>query len=159
MSTQITRKEFLEYVRAFNAHDFDKQYSYYDDDVILDLPDPQTGKLRGKKGIMAHYAPLFEVAEEVLVPMHLAVDGDNIFYVMESYFCYNKKLDHGVFGYPVEPGDIIKIRVWAHYQIKNKKMYYITCNLFQKWFLGKVSLKEAVAESRTRADDEFKSFT
>ncbi|KAL1897612.1 hypothetical protein Sste5346_003918 [Sporothrix stenoceras] len=148
------RQWFLDYMRAFNAHDFDKQYSYYTDDVILDIPDPQTGTLRGKDGIKAHYMPLFGVCEEIVVPMVLAIEGKHIFYIMESYFKYTKKMEKGVFGYPVDVGDVVKIRVWAHYQVENGLMKEIVCNLFKSEFLPQGNLKELVLESQSRAQPD-----
>ncbi|KAL1897603.1 hypothetical protein Sste5346_003909 [Sporothrix stenoceras] len=122
-----SRKEFLEYVCAFNAHDFDKYYSFYYDDVTLDIPDPQTGMLYGKESIRRHYLPLFEEADEVIVPMVVAVEGYNIFYIMELYFRYRVQNDKGVFVYSVTPGDIVKIRVWAHYVVENVIPALIFC--------------------------------
>lgn len=153
----ISREKFLEYVRAFNAHDFDKQYSFYHDGVTLDIPDPQTGMLRGKEGIKGHYMPLFQEADEVIVPMVVAVDGHNIFYIMESYFRYRVHKDKGVFAYPVTPGDVVKIRVWAHYVVVDGRMKAIVCNLFKAYFLGKVDMAEHIAESRSRADAELRT--
>ncbi|KAM0806758.1 putative SnoaL-like domain-containing protein [Seiridium cardinale] len=154
----ISREEFLKYVRAFNAHDFKVQHSFYHDDITLDLPDPQTPLLKGSEGIKAHYVPLFEVADEILIPLVVAIDGHNIFYIMESYFTYKKKLPHGVFGHAVEPGDIIKIQVWAHYVVVDGKMKTIVVNLLHDAFLGKANLDEAIEESRNRADPEFRNF-
>jgi len=152
MSATIPNREwFLDYIRAFNAHDYDKQYSYYADDVTLDIPDPQTGMLRGKEGIKAHYLPLFDVCEEIVVPMVVAIEGKHVFYIMESYFKYTKKMEKGVFGYPVEVGDIIKIRVWAHYQVEDGLMKEIVCNLFKAEHLGQGDLKALVDESQSRA--------
>ncbi|KAF7539065.1 hypothetical protein G7054_g2478 [Neopestalotiopsis clavispora] len=154
----ISREEFLKYVRAFNAHDFEVQHSYYHEDVTLDLPDPQTPLLVGSEGIKSHYIPLFEVADEVLVPLVVAIDGHNIFYIMECYFTYKKKLPHGVFGHAVDVGDIVKIQVWAHYVVADGKMKTIVCNLLKDTFLGKANLEEAIEESKSRADEELKSF-
>ncbi|KAJ5380058.1 uncharacterized protein N7496_002486 [Penicillium cataractarum] len=150
----FTHNDFLEYVKSFNAKDFDKQYSFYHDDITLDIPDPQTGILRGKAGIRNHYLPLFDVADEYIVPMVIMVDGERVFYIMESSFRYNKRLDEGgVFGFKVDDGDVIKIRVWAYYEIREGKFQSIVCNLFQKWFLGKVDMKEAIRESQSRATE------
>lgn len=154
----ISREDFLKYVRAFNAHDFEVQHDFYHEDVTLDLPDPQTPLLKGSDGIKSHYIPLFAVADEVLVPLAIAIDGHNIFYIMESYFTYKKKLPSGVFGHAVEPGDIIKIQVWAHYKIVDGKMKTIVCNLLHDVFLGKANLEEALAESKSRADPDLQDF-
>jgi hypothetical protein len=153
----ISRAEFINYMRAFNAHDFEKQYSFYADDVTLHIPDPKTGMLHGKEGIRGHYLPLFDVCDEYVVPMVVMNDGHKILLIMESYFVYKKQLE-GVFGYPVEEGDIIKIRVWAYYEIENGKMQRIVCNLFQSWFLGKGDIRELVRESESRAEPDLRIF-
>lgn len=154
----FTRSDFLDYVQAFNSKDFDKQYSFYRDDITLDIPDPQTGLLCGKTGIRNHYLPLFEVAEEYIVPMVIMVDGERVFYIMESYFLYKKKLDEGgVFGFKVDVGDLIKIRVWAYYELRGGKFQSIVCNLHKKWFLGKVDMKEAICESQSRAAEDLRN--
>lgn len=103
--------------------------------------------------------PLFGVADEIITPMVVAVDGNNIFYIMESYFRYKVAQEKGVFGYKVEPGDVIKIRVWAHYVVVDGKMKAIVCNLFKNEFLGKVNMAEAIAESRSRADPELQNIS
>lgn len=81
----------MAYVCAFNVHDFDEQYSFYHDDVTLDIPDPQTDILRGKESIRGHFMPLFAEVDKIIVPMILPIDGHNIFLVMESYFRYRGK--------------------------------------------------------------------
>ncbi|CAI7577348.1 unnamed protein product [Penicillium manginii] len=146
----ITRANFLEYMRAFNAHDFEKQYSFYAEDVTLHIPDPKTGMLYGKDGIRGHYLPLFDVCDEYVVPMVVMNDSHKVLLIMESYFVYNSKLE-GVFGYAVEEGDIIKIRVWAYYEIENGKMQRI-------WFLGKGDIQELIRESESRAEPDLKIF-
>ncbi|KAJ5359095.1 uncharacterized protein N7496_011508 [Penicillium cataractarum] len=155
--TALSRNDFLNYMRAFNAHDFETQYNFYADDVTLHIPDPKTGMLRGKDGIRGHYMPLFDVCDEYVVPMVVMNDAHKIFFIMESYFVY-KTAREGVFGYPVEAGDIIKIRVWAYYEVENGKMQRIVCNLFQSWFLGKVDIRELIRESESRAEPDLRIF-
>lgn len=70
----------------FNVHDFDEQYSFYNDDVTLGIPDPQTGILRGKESIRGHFMPLFTGVDELIVPMILAIGGRNVLLAMESFF-------------------------------------------------------------------------
>jgi hypothetical protein len=148
----FTRDDFLEYVKAFNAKGFDKRYAFYHDDIMLDIPDPQTGLLRGKAGIRDHYLPLFDVADEYIVPMVIMVDNNQVFYIMESYSRYKQKLDKGgVLGFKVDTGDVIKIRVWAYYEIRDGKFQSIVCNLWKKWFLGQVDMEEAIRDSQNRA--------
>lgn len=76
----LSREEFLSYIRAFNEKDYEKQYSFYHDDVALHIPDPQIGTLHGKEGIRGHFLPLFDQCEERIVPMVIVSDGSNVFF-------------------------------------------------------------------------------
>ena len=70
---------------------------------------------------------------------------------------YNQSLE-GVFGYAVESGDVVKIRVWAYYEVEEGKMRRIVCNLFQSWALGKVDVRELIRESESRAEPDLRLF-
>ena len=153
----LSRSEFLEYMRAFNAHDFEKQYSYYHEDVTLHIPDPKSGMLHGKEGIRGHFMPLFDVCDEYVVPMIVMNDAHKVLLIMESYFVYKEDME-GVFGYQVQKGDIIKIRVWGYFVVEEKRFKSIVCNLFQKELLGKVDVREFIRESESRAEADLKLF-
>lgn len=144
-------------MRAFNAHDFDKQYSFNANDVSLHIPDPKTGMLHGKEGIRRLYLALFETCDEYVVPMVLMNDAHKVFLVMESYFVYKEKLE-GVFEYQLEKGDISRFAFGPTTRIENGKMQSIVCNLFQSWFLGKDDIRALARESGSRAERDLKVF-
>lgn len=65
-SDNITKEEFLNYIRAFNAKDYDKQHAFYHENVELIIPDPAIGTLKGSDGIKEHYKPIHSHAEETV---------------------------------------------------------------------------------------------
>ncbi|PYI33180.1 hypothetical protein BP00DRAFT_132266 [Aspergillus indologenus CBS 114.80] len=89
----LSLRQFLEYIRAFNAKDYQKQHSFYHPDVRLVIPDPEVGTQVGSAGIMNHYAVLHATAEETVVPILVMIDQGHIFFVMETYFRYVQATD------------------------------------------------------------------
>lgn len=150
----ITKEEFLNYIRAFNKRDYDKQHSFYHEKVELTIPDPAIGTLKGSNGIMEHYKPIHANADETVIPMVVMIDGNRIFFVMEAYFLYKNATDRAVHDYKVTPGDVLKITSWAIYDMEDKKMKTITCNLFAEELLGKVDVNEHIRDSEKRADPD-----
>lgn len=115
-----TVERFLDYIRAFNAHDYDRQHAFYAPDVVLHLPAAEKlPPLVGSKGIKSHYLPLFEKFVEIITPMELVIGDDNerLFFIMET--CFEAKEDivgqspGAVFG--VKKGGIVRLSVWAFY--------------------------------------------
>lgn len=149
---ELSCEEFLEYIRAFNSRDYEKQHSFYDPHVTLTIPDPKVGTLYGSQGIKDHYGPLHADADETVVPIVVVTEGNKLFFIMDAYFKYKRKTDQAVHGHVVEAGDVLKVTVWAYYVLEKKKMTKIVCNLFNDEFLGKVDLKKYVMESQSRAD-------
>ncbi|RAH46896.1 nuclear transport factor 2 family protein [Aspergillus brunneoviolaceus CBS 621.78] len=152
----LSLRQFLEYIRAFNAKDYQKQHSFYHPDVRLVLPDPEVGTLVGSEGIMNHYAVLHATAEETVVPILVMVDQGRIFFVMETYFRYCQATDRAVHGYNAQAGDVIKVTVWALYDMDGGKMKHITCNGLHHEFLGTADVNLPINESWSRADSTVK---
>jgi len=73
---------------------------------------------------------------------------------METYFQYKIATDNAVHGYKVVPGDVIKITSWACYDVEDKKMTKINCNLYEEKLLGQVDMKACIRDSESRADPE-----
>ncbi|KAJ5714975.1 uncharacterized protein N7483_012156 [Penicillium malachiteum] len=104
MSRNISLKHFLEYLKAFNAKDYNLQHSFYHKNVTLAIPDPEIGTLIGSNGIMNHYATVHASAKETVVPMFVIMDEKRIFLNMEAYFCYTKATDKAVHSHKTKPG-------------------------------------------------------
>lgn len=150
--TKYTTEHFLDYVRAFNTRDWDKQHSYYTEDVTLDLP-PADGNptLRGSASIKGHYGPLLDNFKECLVPIELMIEEDKILFIMETNF-QAKKAARGPAGFDCAVGDIIRVEVWAFYRMEEGLMKSIITNQLTGEFLGQTkTLAERIKESQTRA--------
>ena len=147
----FTINDFLDYCRAFNARDWDKQHSYYAKDVTLELPpDDKNPTLQGSEGIKAHYGPLFENFVEKIVPIELLISGDKIFFWMEVNF-QATKASLSPSGFNAEPGDIVRVVVWAYYEMEGDLMKTIVTNQLSGTFIGKtMTLEEAIRDSQTR---------
>lgn len=60
-------------------------------------------------------------------------------------------------GYSVHAGDVIRVKVWAVYEIVDGKMGGIECCAVGEEFLGKVEIRDVVRESWGRADEGVRS--
>lgn len=146
-----TVEHFLDYIRAFNIPDWDKQHAFYAPDVTLDLPPNENlPTLKGSEGIKAHYRGLFGGVIEKLVPIELIIEGDSIFFWMETNFLATKPgIAPG--GFNVEEGDIVRVTVWAYYKIEGGLMKTIVTNQLAGDFIGKaMTLEEAIKDSQSR---------
>ncbi|KAL2824342.1 hypothetical protein BJY01DRAFT_166544 [Aspergillus pseudoustus] len=153
----ISRRKFLQYIQAFNARDYATQHSFYHPDVRLVIPDPEVGTLYGSAGIMSHYSTVHNLAKETVVPMTVLIDGDIVFFIMETYFRYTKPTDQAVHGHKVQAGDVIRVKVWATYDMKDGKMLQITCNGLSDELLGQIDVDKAIEDSWNRADEKVKA--
>ncbi|KAF5706000.1 mRNA 3 end-processing YTH1 [Fusarium globosum] len=144
-------EHFLDYIRAFNIPDWDKQHAFYTPDVTLDLPPNENlPTLKGSEGIKAHYRSLFGGVIEKLVPIELIIEGDSIFFWMETNFLATKPgIAPG--GFNVQEGDIVRVTVWAYYKIEGGLMKTIVTNQLAGDFIGKtMTLEEAIKDSQSR---------
>jgi len=145
--------QFLEYVKAFNRRDYEKQHSYYTSDIELILPDASLAALKGSAAIMEHYKNLHAQAEEVVVPMVAMSERHRVFYMMDAYLKYHEEVERGFKGYHVYAGDVIKMEIWAVYDVRaDGKIKKITCNLYRCELLGQVEMQERVCHSKARSD-------
>ncbi|KAJ5113520.1 hypothetical protein N7456_002054 [Penicillium angulare] len=154
----MSLKHFLDYIKAFNARDYKLQHSFYHKDVTLTIPDPEIGTLIGSDGIMNHYAKVHANAKETVVPMFVMMDEKRIFFSMEAYFYYTKAIDNAVHSHKVNPGDVIRVKVWAVYEMRGGKMAQITCSALSDELLGQVNVDDLIKESWDRADDNVKAY-
>ncbi|KAJ6002841.1 hypothetical protein N7451_005388 [Penicillium sp. IBT 35674x] len=157
MSTPRSLKKFLRYIKAFNAKDYKLQHSFYLKDVTLVIPDPEIGTLIGSTEIMNHYAKVHADAQETVIPMFVIFDDARIFLSMEAYFLYTRTTDQAVHSHKVKPGDVIRVKVWAVYDMLVGKMAKITCNALSDKFLGQANVNELIQESWSRVDDNIKA--
>lgn len=157
MPPSLSLKDFLKYISAFNAKDYELQHSFYHKDIKMVIPDPEIGNLVGSIGIMNHYAVLHADARETVVPMFVMIDEKRIFFSMEAYFNYTRATNKAVHSHKVKAGDVIRIRVWAVYDMQDGEMARITCNALGDEFLGQVDVDELIAESWSHADGDVKA--
>lgn len=147
----ITREKFIDYIRAFNSRDVQRQHSYYHPEIDLRLPEVA---LHGSKEIIEHYDRLLANAEETVVPITLLSNEDNtkLFFEMHTYFHYTADNESGINDYALKKGDVVKLVVWAIYIVEGGKMRSITCNLFKSEILGQVDCNSAIRKSQAQAD-------
>ncbi|KAJ5380057.1 uncharacterized protein N7496_002485 [Penicillium cataractarum] len=153
----ISLQQFLRYIKAFNAKDYHVQHQFYDPEVRLVIPDPAIGTLHGSKGIMKHYSVVHGSAKETVVPMFVMIDGARVLFSMETYFLYLEPTENAVHGYKVRAGDVIRVKVWALYDMKDGKMLQITCNGLSDEMLGQVDVEALIEESLSRADENVRA--
>ncbi|KAI1867466.1 hypothetical protein JX265_007268 [Neoarthrinium moseri] len=155
----LTVEKFLDYIRAFNEPDYDKQHGFYCDDIELVIPDPQIGTLKGKEGILNHYRPIHKAAVEKVIPISVKSEPGKFFLSMESYFRYKVKTV-AVHDFQVEEGDVIKITCSADYDIDNEgRMTRITCQLAKAELLeGKPDLQLRIRDSESRAEPSLRLY-
>ncbi|KAL1847378.1 hypothetical protein Daus18300_013963 [Diaporthe australafricana] len=159
MTSKLDVSQFLEYLRAFNARDYETQHSFYAPQVELVLPDADIGTLKGSSAIMEHYRPIHENADEKVIPLIVMSDRGRIFLHMNAYFVYKNEVAKAVHDYHVHPGDVIKIDNCAIYDLDAQgKMKRITCRLFKQELLGQVDIKEKIRESESRADPDLRLY-
>ena len=75
---------------------------------------------------------------------------------MEAYFYYLRATNNAVHSHKVEAGDVIRVKVWAVYDMKDGKIAKISCNALCDEFLDQVDVEEMVRESWSRVDDVIK---
>ncbi|KAI9732630.1 MAG: hypothetical protein M1834_003966 [Cirrosporium novae-zelandiae] len=146
MST-FTRDDFLAYIKAFNAQDYTTQHSFYHPDVTLFIPD--VGTLAGSKSIQEHYRDIHASAEETIVPILLMIQGPKIFFQMTTYFTYKHDTNNAVHNLRVRRGDVVRVNIWALYDVVDGKLKTIVCNLLNVEVLGKVNVKKFVNPPRS----------
>jgi len=146
-----TTEHFLDYIRAFNIPDWDKQHAFYAKDVTLDLPpNGNLLTLKGSEGIKGHYRTLFGGFLEKIVPIDVLVEDDRIFFWMETNFLATKP-GPAPGGFTVEAGDIVRVTVWAHYVVEGDLMKTIVTNQLKGELIGKtMAMEEAIKDSQTR---------
>lgn len=159
MAPHLSVPDFLEYIRAFNDANYEKQHAFYSEDVKFVVPDPAIGTLEGKAAIQNHYKPIHSAAKEKVIPLIVMSDRGRIFMKMNTYFLYEKEVERAVHDYHVYPGDIIKISNCAIYDLDSDgKMKTIHCYLFKQELLGKVDLKQCIRDSESRADPDLRLY-
>ncbi|KAJ5368661.1 uncharacterized protein N7496_008421 [Penicillium cataractarum] len=155
--TTLTLQDFLTYIHAFNAQNYTLQHTFYHRTVSLTLPDPDIPPLKSSPAIQSHYDTIHALAHETVVPMIVLIDANRVFFSMEAYFQYRIDTDNAVHGYSVKAGDVIRVKVWAVYEIVEGKMGAIVCCAVGDECLGKVEIGDVVAESWGRADESVRS--
>ena len=71
----LTREDFVQYIAAFNRRDYVVQHSFYDDDIVLSIPERDTAPMTSKQQILDHYIELHANAEEILEPLEITCAG------------------------------------------------------------------------------------
>lgn len=153
----ITPEDFLLYIKAFNAKDFETQHSFYHPDVELLLPaEEKEPVLRGSAGISQHYSRIFSHYHERLVPIEVIANERRVFFVMEVIFHAIKPVSVGIGKLAWESGDLGRQTVWALYDIEGGKMKKIVCNQEKIEFFGKSkTFDQALLESQSRSAPGF----
>ena len=155
----LSRDDFVQYIAAFNRRDYAVQHSFYDDDIVLSIPERDTAPMTSKQQILDHYIELHANAEEILEPLEILAQDDRIFMETLAWFNYKQIPNDGrggVHGFKVQPGDVLRIQMWMIYEVVNDKFRLIRCNPYGKSFVGQKRLTDLVGTSGKFQFDVFK---
>lgn len=94
---------------------------------------------------MKHYG-VHSQAEELIVPQVVMIDGSRIVVVMEKFSQHKESTDQAVHGQRMREEDVFRVKVWALYDMEDRKMRPspATCtrgNCWVKWMLVHASKK------------------
>ena len=111
----MKREKIMEYYETYAAEDLDAVSPFYSDDVVFEF---QGETYDGKEAVFAWFRELQQTFHEVINPLNIVVDGDNVAIEIESEF--EARVDLPDFhGNALTKGDKIKIRFAVFYDTRD----------------------------------------
>lgn len=111
----MKREKIMEYYETYAAEDLDAVSPFYSDDVVFEF---QGEKYDGKEAVFAWFRELQQTFHEVINPLNIVIDGDNVAIEIESEF--EARVDLPDFhGNALTKGDKIKIRFAVFYDTRD----------------------------------------
>lgn len=118
----MTREEFEDYIRAFNANDFEGFSKYYADDVDFNLGDRK--RIVGRQGIVDFYRGVKAHIEEELEILDMVIGEDGL--AMHNRTTFTTIKDWPDFElWPTMKGDVRRIESIIMYKIRAGKFTQI----------------------------------
>jgi hypothetical protein len=105
---------FREYLREFNAANYDALVRYYADDVVFSFGHGPT--LRGRDAIVAFYRPFHEHVKETVEVRFLVMDSSHVAVELAAEFRALKDYDNFTRG-PLTAGDVVRVTSFVHYDV------------------------------------------
>ena len=113
----MTRADYDEYLRLFNAND-PSFIRFYHPDVVLEL---NGSEIRGAQGIKDFYADVKKhISEHVEVTTFIR-DGDKLAVEIPTTFRVTADWDDSFWGVPLKKGQVMRIVSWGIYDIEDGK--------------------------------------
>jgi len=125
----MTREDFLSYIAAFNANDFDGFSRFYADDVDFNLGDRK--RLIGPKAIVDFYREVkAHISEELEILDLLVGDGG---FAMHNRTTFRTFADWPDFElWPTKKGDVRQIESVILYRVRDGKFVSIKSARFKQ---------------------------
>jgi hypothetical protein len=105
---------FREYLREFNAANYDALVRYYADDVVFSFGHGPT--LRGRDAIVAFYRPFHEHVKETVEVRFLVMDSSHVAVELAAEFRALKDYANFTRG-PLKAGNVVRITSFVHYDL------------------------------------------
>ncbi len=117
----MKRERINEYYETYAAEDLDAVSHFYSNDVIFEF---QGETYNGKEAVFAWFRELQQTFHEVINPINIVIDGDNVAIEIESEF--EARVDLPDFhGNALKKGDKIKVRFAAFYDTRDDQFCHI----------------------------------
>ncbi len=110
-----------EYYETYAAEDLDAVSPFYSDDVVFEF---RGEKYEGKEAVFAWFRDLQQTFHEVINPLNIMIDGDNVAAEIESEFEARVELPD-FYGNELKEGDKIKIKFAVFYDTRDDQFCYI----------------------------------
>lgn len=105
---------FREYLREFNAANYDAFARYYAEDVFLSFSHGPT--LRGRDAVVAFYRPMHECVKETVEIQFLVMDARHVAAELAAEFHALRDFDLFTRG-PLRAGDVVRLTSFVHYDL------------------------------------------
>lgn len=125
----MTEYELLEYLSAFNNKDYVKMATFFEPDVVLELPN---NVLEGADQIAAFYENLHTDVRELLAVDFLMIDDEHIALELYTEFRALSDRDQFTFG-PLRKGEVYRCTNMVHYDLRNDRYARIRVGRYREW--------------------------
>jgi len=124
----MTEADFLQYVAAFNANDFDGFGKFYAEDVVFELGAMKT--IIGRQNILNFYSEVAAHIDEVVKPVGVLVGPSNI--AMYCHTTFDTRVDWPDFEiWPTKAGDHREVETIAWYEHNGSQFTHIRAGRFK----------------------------
>jgi hypothetical protein len=117
----MDKREFYDYIDAFNRNDFAGFSRCYTDDVILELPSKE---LRGRAAIVDFYKLVKSRVRETLQINQVILDSDGLAAELDTEFYGLDDWPEFIVA-PLARGQSIRIVSFVHYRLRDGKFAHI----------------------------------